>query len=31
MAEKILNTRLQLKYETWTKWNTDTAKAIVIK
>ena len=31
MAEKILNTRLQLKYDTWTNWNTDTAKAIVLK
>ena len=31
MAEKILNTRLQLKYDTWANWNTDTAKAIVLK
>ena len=31
MAEKLFNTRVQLKYDTWTNWNTDTAKAIVLK
>ena len=31
MAEKILNTRIQLKYDTWDKWNSEAGKAVVLK
>lgn len=30
-TEKILQTRIQLKYDTWENWNTATAKALVLK
>ena len=31
MAEKVLNTRVQLKYDTWENWSTTAAQAIVLK
>lgn len=30
-TEKILQTRIQLKYDTWNNWNTTDAKALVLK
>lgn len=31
MAEKTLQTRIQLKYDTWANWNTEAGKAVVLK
>lgn len=30
-TEKVLQTRIQLKYDTWNNWNTTAAKALVLK
>jgi hypothetical protein len=31
MAEKTLQTRIQLKYDTWANWDTEAGKAVVLK